>query len=281
MHDNGIKIGLVLGGGGARGFAHVGVLRSLENHGVQVCAVAACSIGGIIGALHASGQSATRIQTMFESIDLIRLLDRSKMGGLLGGARVSGLLQRYLPRTFEELAIPLAVTAVDVQRGKLVVLNKGELVPALLGSSALPGIFAAVRHSGRVLVDGGLLNNLPVDVIRTMTLAPVVAVDTTEPADRHLVFSDERPVWEKVRRPVLRGKRPLMFEMMMKAIDIPRAPLNSMRLSLHPPEVLIRPPLDPDLKVEDYLRFREAMECGYAATERHLQEDLPILADNQ
>jgi NTE family protein len=227
-------------------------------------------MGGIIGAMHAAGLASNTIQDTFRGLDLLKLFDRSSMGGLIGGKGITRLLEKYLPRTFEELTIPLGVTAVDVQRGRLVVINHGDLLPALRATSALPGLFAAVRHGGRILVDGGLLNNLPVDVIRTMTLAPVVAVDVGAPADRDIVFTDERTLWEKLRHPFLRGKRPLLFEMLMKTIDIPQAPLTSMRLSLNPPDVLIRPGIDPDLKIEDYARLDEAVECGYEAAEAQL-----------
>jgi NTE family protein len=276
-----LKIGLVLGGGGARGYAHIGVLRSIEERGLTVEAIAGCSIGGIIGALHAAGFKAADIQGLFDELDLVRLLDVSGMGGLIGGKGVTRHLEKHLPATFEDLKIPLAVTAVDVQRGRLVVLNRGKLLPALRATSALPGIFAAVKHAGRVLIDGSLLNNLPVDVIRTMTLAPVVAVDTGAPADRRLVFEDERTLWEKVKTPLLRGKRPLIFEMLMKSIDIPQGPITSIRLSLNPPEVLIRPPLDPDLKIEDYSRLDEAVEAGFEAAEIKLRDGEAVLRETQ
>ncbi|HEU4365831.1 MAG TPA: patatin-like phospholipase family protein, partial [Candidatus Krumholzibacteria bacterium] len=164
---------------------------------------------------------------------------------------------------------------------RLVVLNRGKLLPALRATSALPGVFAAVKHTGRILIDGSLLNNLPVDVIRTMTLAPVVAVDTSAPANRQLMFKDERALWEKVRTPLMRGKRPLIFEMLMKSIDIPQGPITSMRLSLNPPEVLIRPLLDPDLKIEDYNRVEEAVKAGYEAAGIELSENERVLRETQ
>jgi NTE family protein len=276
-----IEVGLVLGGGGARGYAHVGVLRAIEKRNIAVRAVAGCSMGGVVGALYCAGLSSDAIHKIFREVDFLDILDRSRMGGLIGGKAITRHLEKHLPATFEELDIPLAVTSVDVQRGRLVVLNRGELLPALRATSALPGIFAAVQHQDRVLIDGGLLNNLPVDVIRVMTLAPVVAVDTAAPADRELVFADERSLWDKVRAPVLRGKRPLIFEMLLKAIDIPQAPLTSMRLSLNPPEVLIRPALDPDLKIEDYNRIDEAIDAGFEAAEMKLDANERVLRAGQ
>ncbi len=276
-----VKVGLVLGGGGARGYAHIGVLRALEKRKFAVAAIAGCSMGGIVGALFSAGFSSDKIYEIFSDVDMFHLLDRSRMGGLIGGKGITRNLEKYLPATFADLKIPVAVTAVDVQLGKVVVLNRGALLPALRATSALPGLFAAVRHEGRILVDGGLLNGLPVDIIRTMTLSPVVAVHTGAPPDRKLVFDDERTFWEKLREPVLRGKRPLILEMMMKVIDVPQAPLTSIRLSLNPPEVLIRPALDPDLKIEDYARIDEAVDAGFEAACQKLDENESVLRATQ
>lgn len=269
------KIGLVLGSGGARGYAHIGVLRALEKRGYEVAAIAGCSMGAIIGALHAAGYSSERIYDVWKGLAPLKLIDRSAMGGLIGGRGIARHLGRYLPRTFEELKIPVAVTAVDVQRGKLVVLRSGDLPRALRATSALAGLFAPVHHEGRILIDGGILNGLPVDVIRTLTEAPVVAVDVLAPPDREIAFTDDRTAWEKVRHPI-RG-RPLIFEMLMKAIEIPQVPLTSIRLSLNPPEVLIRPALDPDLKLEDFRRLDEAVEAGFEAADATLAEHEALL----
>jgi NTE family protein len=269
MQGERLKIGLVLGGGGARGYAHIGVLRALEKRGIVVQAIAGCSMGGIIGALHSAGYPSQRIQELWRGLDIIKLMSPGTGGGLIGGKGITRHLEQHLPRTFAELKIPLAVTSVDVQRGKLVVLNSGDLMRALRATSALAGLFQPEHHGGRVLIDGGLLNSLPVDVIRTMTHAPVVAVDVAVPADRELTFESDRGWWDKMRSPLV-GKRPLFFEMWMKAIDIPQVLLTSIRLSLNPPDVLIRPPLDPDLKIEDYKRLDEAVEAGFSAAEAKL-----------
>lgn len=274
-----MKIGLVLGSGGARGYAHIGVLRALEKRDIEVAAIAGCSIGGIIGALHAAGYPSQRIHEMWKGLDPLKLIDRSTMGGLIGGRGITRHLERYLPRTFEELKIPLAVTATDVQRGKVVVLRSGDLPRALRASSAMAGLFAPEHHEGRILIDGGILNGLPVDVIRSLTHAPVVAVDVVPPADRAIAFEDDRTPWEKIRQPI-RG-RPLIFEMLMKAIEIPQSPLTSIRLSLNPPEVLIRPALDPHLKLEDFKRLDEAVEAGFIAADAKLAEHEALLRANQ
>ena len=170
---------------------------------------------------------------------------------------------------FEDLEVPLAVTTVDLLEGKLVILSGGPLLPALRGTSSLPGIISTEEHEGRYLIDGGLLNNLPVDVINSMTNAPVMAVDVASPANRHIPI--EEGLMERAKKVLKGNRRPLTFELFMKAFDIPGAMLTESRLALNPPELLVRPRLDPDLKLEDMNRFAEAADAGFVAAEAALE----------
>jgi NTE family protein len=258
-----MKVGLVLGGGGARGLAHIGVLRALEERHIEPVAIAGCSMGGIIGALVAYGVKSNEIYDAFRELKPHRLLDFSKGGALIGGRGIAEQIEAHLPKTFADLNLPLRVTAVDVQSGRIVSIWEGDLVPALRATSAVPGLFTPVDYDGRVLIDGGLLNNVPVDEMRSMTHEPVVAVDVTVPPNRKLVFEDDRSFWEKLKEPFQAGKRPLFIELLIKAYDIPAAVLNNIQLATYPPEYLIRPALDPDLKLEDFKRIDEAVEAGY------------------
>ncbi len=258
-----MTVGLVLGGGGARGFAHIGVLRALEERKIEPVAVAGCSMGGIIGAFVARGAGSEEIYKAFRGLKTYNLLDFSMGGGLIGGKGIAEQLENHLPKKFSDLKLPLRVTAVDVQEGREVTLWEGDLIPALRATSAVPGVFTPAEHEGRVLIDGGLLNNVPVDEMRSMTHAPVVAVDVTVPPNRKLVFEDTRSFWEKLKEPLQIGKRPLFVELLIKAYDIPAAVLNDIRVATYRPEYLIRPKLHPDLKLEDFKRIDEAVEAGY------------------
>jgi NTE family protein len=265
-----MEVGLVLGGGGARGFAHIGVLRSLAERGIKPVVIAGCSMGGIVGALYAAGHTHEDIPRMFDEVDTIKMLALPKMGALIGGKGIAREMEKHLPKTFQELEIPLAVTAVDVQDGVTVVLNEGPLIPALRATSALPGIFSPVDYRNRILVDGGLLNNVPIDVARTMSSLPMIAVPVGAPADRRLQFHEDRGFWDKIKEPFTPGKRPLVIELFMKAFDIPASIITEMSLTFQRPEVVIRPKLHPDLKVEDFKRMEEAIEEGYKAAEETL-----------
>ncbi len=272
-----MKIGIVLSGGGARGLAHIGAMRAMVERGIEPVAIAACSMGGIVGALWGAGYRADEIEELFEDTSAGDLLAFGIMGGLIGGKRIERKLTKYLPERFEDLQFPLAVTAVDVQNGHLLILRSGPLAPALRASSALPGILSPVKHEGRVLIDGGLLNNLPVDVIRTMTLAPVLAIDVAAPPDRHLNFEAGESFWKQIESLFTSRQRVLTIDLFMKAYDIPQALITEMRLAMEPPEVLVRPPLPQDLKVENFDRVRDAIRVGYAATKRALEEKMIAL----
>ena len=260
------SVALALGGGGARGLAHIGVLRALEERSIRVEAIAGCSMGGILGAMVGSGHSPSDVVSIVEGIRLHDVFDFGVHGGIVGGDGIAEILTEHVRPTFEELDVPLKVTAVDVQRGTLIVIGSGELVPALLATSALPGIMSPVEHLDRVLIDGGLLNNLPIDVVRTMSMAPVVAVDVSAPHDRPIDFDRDDGVLGAIKRLGRREFRSLTVELFMKSFDIPQRFITDTRLAMDPPAVLVRPDLDLRFGVEDAHRLDEAVELGYEAT---------------
>ena len=264
------EIILVLGGGGARGMAHVGVIRALAEADVRVHAVAGCSMGGIVGAFLAAGYDADGMEEVARGIRYESLLSFGELGGIVGGDGIAALLAEHLPERFDQLERELLVSAVDVQKGELVVLNEGALVPALRATSALPGLIAPVRHADRVLMDGGVLNNLPVDLARTLGRAPVVAVDVASPPDRELRFDDDRGLLGRLRD-VLQPQRALTVELFMKSFDVPQALVTQMRLAMSPPDLLIRPELGRDFGVEQFGRRDEAFEVGYDTARRALE----------
>jgi len=259
-----MKVGLVLGGGGARGLAHIGAMRALEEREHRPVAIAACSIGGIIGALIAAGHGWRHVMDLASSFpgDYFGIGGK---GGLLSTKGMEKALRNELPARFEDLEIPMKVTAVDVQAGKLVILEKGPLLPALRASSALPGILSPTRLGDRYLVDGGLLNNLPVDLVREMTDAPVVAVDVSVPPDVPLPLDEEDTWWRTLAHRIQEGQPFLTLEIFLKGFLIPQAALTEARLRQHPPDLLIRPDLSRKIRMQDFHRCEEAVEAGYRA----------------
>jgi len=259
-----MKVGLVLGGGGARGLAHIGAMRALEERDLRPAAIAACSIGGIIGALVAAGHGWRHILKLASAFPGTYFGIGGK-GGLLSTKGMEKALRAELPDRFEDLAVPMKVTAVDVQAGNLVILEKGPLLPALRASSALPGILSPAKLGERYLVDGGLLNNVPVDLIREMTDAPVVAVDVSVPPDVPLVLDDADTWWRTLAHRLQEGQPFLTLEIFLKGFIIPQAALTAARLREHPPDLLVRPDLSRKIRMQDFHRCDEAVEEGYRA----------------
>jgi len=213
------RIGLVLSGGGALGLAHVGVLKKLEEYRVPVHAIAATSMGAIIGGLYASGYTADEIERLVveadwdglledrpprreipyrRKMDDFRYLTRIELGfndgrfeaprGLISGQRFGFELQRLLIHTaavgrFDELPIAFRAVAADIETGEMVVLADGSVARAIRASMSVPGVFSPVEVDGRLLVDGGVVRNLPVDVVRAMGVDVVLAVDISAPLD--------------------------------------------------------------------------------------------------
>jgi NTE family protein len=173
------SVGLVLGGGGGKGGAHLGVISVIEAIGLPIDRLVGTSIGGVIGALYAAGYSLDEIALALSGATMWRLFGRdpSRMS-LLGNGRMAAILTDMLGEcTFEQLAIPCAVVATDLVAGREVVIDSGPLVEALLATMAFPGIFPPLRRDGMLLVDGGVVNNLPVDVAYALGAQKVIAVD--------------------------------------------------------------------------------------------------------
>jgi len=207
------RVGLVLSGGGARGLAHVGVLRVLEELRVPVDAIAGTSMGAVVGGLYASGMSVDEVEALVSTLDWReafqdkpprqdldyrrkqeerRFLVRLPVGfggdgfrlprGLVQGQKLTQILRREtLPvidiHDFDRLPIPFRAVATDIETGEMVVLASGDLTEAMRASMSAPGVFAPAELGGRLLVDGGLVNNLPVDVARSLGVDVVIAVD--------------------------------------------------------------------------------------------------------
>ena len=175
------RIGLVLGGGAARGFAHVGVIRVLEQEKIPIDLVVGTSVGSLVGAIYADKKNSFELESTAFSLEERDLFDYtfiSPTQGFVRGERIEDFLSKKLSaQEIQQLKIPFAAVATDIQNGEVVVLQSGPVARAVRASSAIPGIFIPVRHQGKLLVDGGVLNNVAVDVARKMGAEFVIAVD--------------------------------------------------------------------------------------------------------
>ena len=224
-------VGLALGGGSARGLAHVGVLEWLEEHRIPVDVIAGTSIGWLIGGAYATGRSVAEVRALIEGIDWdamfrgevayalktfrrkedrrdfpVRLDLGLRAGlrlapGLDPGHEVELFLSRLAvpyaaPTCFDDLPIPFRAVATDIEAATVVELDEGSLATALRGTMAIPGIFQPIERDGLLLADGGLLNNVPADVTRTMGADVVIAVNVSAPLEKRAAL---RSAW-RIRR---------------------------------------------------------------------------------
>lgn len=180
------RVALVLGGGAARGFAHVGVLRVLEQEKIPVDLIVGTSVGSLIGALYAVERNSFELEWTAFQLQKEDLFDFGVMNVVTGMSFAAGerlekwLTEKIKVTNIEELKIPFAAVATDLNWGSKVVLDRGSVARAVRASSAIPGVFPPVQHMGKILVDGGVVDNIPIAVAREKGADLVVAVDISE-----------------------------------------------------------------------------------------------------
>lgn len=274
-----MDITLALGGGGAKGNAHIGVLRVLEQEGFRVRGIAGTSFGGIVACFYAAGYSPDEIEKLFGEVDQSRLYDRENeySPSFLGLGRVRQWLKRTLgDKKFEETRIPCAVTAVDMRSSREILITEGPLRNGILCTIALPGIFPSFIKEGLELVDGGLLNPVPVSAARSLQPSlPVVAVTLTSPLGNpprsvSLPFLDGLPTPIAKRISHLRVTQAL--DVFMRSIDIGGRQIAELRFKLERPDVIIRPDVE-NIGVLDDVDVGSVAALG----ERAAMESLPDL----
>ena len=244
----GRQVGLALSGGGARALAHIGVLKVLQREFIEVNCLAGTSMGGVVAASRAAGLSLESMeeeaQRLASARRLLSMVDRSlPRRGLFVGQRVSEQLAAYLgERSFEDLSIPLTLVATDLNSGRAVYLRQGSLWEAVRATISVPGMFAPVERDGQLLVDGGLLDNLPVDAVRRMGAGVVIAVDVA--SDERFALQASPPLQR--HRVVPNGLAEAM-EVLGRSVTIMIAEMSRLQLAEFPPDVIIRPALTPEM----------------------------------
>jgi len=272
------KIGLALGGGGAKGFAHIPMLEVFDELGIEPYAISGTSAGAVVGAMYASGMAGVEIrewmkemlidrgssiQDLFKKRNVLKssleVLDLSfKPSGLLKGRRFTEKMrERMEVEYFEDLKIKLRVVASDYWTSKQVVLKSGELFPAIRASISLPGVFVPAEVDDEILVDGGGVNPVPHDVLRDCDV--VIAVDV-------MGFPDEE-----------RPKVPGMFSSMIGMYNIMQNTIVKQRLKAHQPNLYLKPNIQ-GIDIFDFNRSEEVYEMAEPAA-KELQKWLSKLID--
>ena len=274
-----MDITLALGGGGAKGNAHIGVIRRLEKEGFRIKGVAGTSFGGIVAVLYALGYSADKIEEVFASLDQSQFYGHAPDDGpsLMGLAGVTRHLEEMIGDcTFDDLKLPCVLTAVDLKSGREIILSEGRLVDAILATIALPGIFPTRHIDGLELVDGGTLDPVPVAPARMLApRLPVVAVVLTLPMgippqpwnlpfDRH---------WSGMilSRLLSRTRYTSVWDVFSRSLDITSRAVTQYRLEVDHPEIIVRPQVY-DIDTLDVVDVHEVAKKGEEAVEAVLPQ---------
>jgi len=297
------KIGLVLGSGSARGWAHIGVISALAELGIRVEYVAGTSMGALVGAVHASGgiDALKEFALQLDWRRIVYFLDVVfPKSGLIDGKTVADFIRSQVKETrIEDLPLPFRAVSTDLTTGREMVIREGDIIEAVRASISIPGIFTPVQAADAVLVDGGLVNPVPVSVARSMGADFVIAVDlsrgklgerrpretTTLPsggivagaavgsviAEKLLrAFNQRVGAFDfrgltQARQWLEKDPAPNIFEVLIASINIMETQIAAIKLQADPPDILIRPNLG-HIKFLEFNRAREAIQEGYRET---------------
>ncbi|MBB4232140.1 patatin-like phospholipase family protein [Rhizobium mongolense] len=272
------KIALALGGGAARGWAHIGVLRAMDEAGIEVGMIAGTSIGALVGGCYLAGK-LEELEAFARSLTMRRiasLLDLTIGGsGLFGGMRLTKRMQEHLEGlNVEDLDRPFVAVAAEVNTGHEVWISSGSLITALRASYALPGIFEPVRSNSRTLVDGALVNPVPVSVCRSYEQQLVVAVNLNydlfgrSAVVKHNATLTLQEMQKQEEAPYARLG---MTGVMVQAFNIIQDRISRARLAGDPPDISLHPRLS-DIGLSEFHRAGEAIERGYEEARARLPE---------
>lgn len=299
------KIGLALGSGSARGWAHIGAIRALNDAGIELDYVAGTSIGALVGAVYASGKldSLEEVVLKLDWMQIAHFFDVVfPKSGLIDGNKVADFVRNHVKEiNIEELPLPFRAISTDLTTGSEVVIQKGDIIEAVRASISVPGIFTPVRKNKTILVDGGLVNPVPVNVVRQMGADFVIAIDLnhdivskkemsrtsvtnatvssldggiarsfirkskTLDAINKRLNSSTLPALKQIKQWRSKDPLPNIFEVLMSSIHIMEAQITAAKLKTDPPDLLIRPNLG-HLTMLDFHRAQEAIAEGYRET---------------
>ncbi len=249
------KIALVLGGGAARGFAHVGVIRALEQEKIPIDMIVGTSVGSLIGAIYAGDMNSFELEWTAFTLNKDDLFDYGILSaitsrGLAPGDKLEAFVKAKIPTAnIEDLKVPYAAVATDLNRGTMVVLDKGSVASAVHASSAIPGVFDPVDYQGKLLVDGGLVDNIPIAAARARGADIVIAVDISENVTNFNITN--------------------LVDVVLQAVNIMFN--ESVKSKKKDADVLIAPAVG-DVAMLDFTQKKRCMQAGIEAAHKAMPE---------
>jgi len=283
------KIGLALGGGAAKGLTHIGVLKALDEANIPIDFVAGSSMGSLIGAAYVAGipiDSIEQIAINIEKKDVIKLIDPIiPTSGFINGEKIEDFLLTHIgDKKIEDLKIPFTATAADIMTGKQYIINNGSLVKAVRTSISIPAIFDPQKYQEITLVDGGLIDPIPMNAVKEMGAEFIIAVNVLAPPDisdeaTEISFVNADSILSETNWPFSfiqksksdDTKNPNIIQIIQKTVMISQAKIAQFQIDLYKPDLLIEPDTR-DINSWDFYKAEEAIELGYNATIKALKE---------
>jgi len=291
------RIGLALGSGSARGWAHLGVLKALKEHEIRPAVVSGASVGALVAAAYASGQEE-RLENWVRTltrVDVWRLLDTTfRGGGMMRGNRLMQAIGEQIEdRRIEDLPVAFGAVAADLNSGEEIWLREGSMLAAVRASSGMPGLFTPMWHQSRWMIDGGVVNPVPVTLCRALGADHVIAVNLNVPVSQRWEGRKAPPEtvpepepehkgveaswasmdkWSELMGGLVESLRPStsggpgLFEVMAGSIHIMQEHIARSRMAGDPPNLTIAPDLG-HFQLMDFHRADEAIEIGYGAAQ--------------
>jgi NTE family protein len=296
--NDSIKVGLALGSGAARGLTHIGALKAIEEKGIKISYISGTSIGALIGGAYALGFSVEELEKIALQTDwklMAKLFSPTlPIRSLVNTSYITEFLYTlYGNKSFEDLTIPFSAVATDIQTGKMVVIDNGDLLTAIRASISMPIVFSPVTYSNYKLVDGGLVNPTPVDIVKKMKMDKVIAVNLRKFSTYIIDNENEKKVLEInsninelslnekiqyfIKHPrhfLSNGKNtettnPKLWSTLYHMYIIVQVQIGDLNMQLAKPDVLIEPDAS-DFKTFDFIKARELIEIGYLTAKEKL-----------
>jgi NTE family protein len=253
-----MKLGIALGGGGAKGYAHIGVLKTFNKLGIEFDVISGTSVGALVGAVYASGNldKLEEIASKFSALDVPLLLSPTiSKQGFFSGKKIEKILKEIIPESnIEQLPKSYSAVCVDLNKPQIVTLTKGNLVNAVRASISIPGIFTPIKSAKQLLVDGGVLEPVPVEAARNMGADIVIAVDLLSKSKNYKDLQDAT-----------------IINIIQKTSIATQQGLTKFRMLLHPADLVIEPDVS-DLGILDFKKGKKAIKAGETETEKMIPQ---------
>lgn len=279
------SVSLVLGSGGARGLAHVGVIRWLEENDFEVKSISGCSMGALIGGFYAAGKLDSYVEWIenIDTFDMLKLLDFKGSGGFVSGEALMKKMKELVGNPLiEDLEIKFTAVATNIDEEKEVWINEGRLLEAIRASISLPLFFTPYSHNGSLLVDGGVLNPVPIAPSFNNSADFTIAVNLSGEAliesplkkeDNHNYFSKKiKEYMSKLSMPESIAKEDGIYVVANKSFETMQGNIAKMKLAAYPPDIEISIPRNL-CNMFEFTRAKEIIEYGYKKTKETLEEN--------